>query len=61
MVPGIKSDRTSPAERLREKLEKKFPAYGAMLAEGMTPAEADRALETGGAISELDLLKLYSQ
>ncbi len=45
--------------RLCERLTGEFPGYPGLLAEGMTPTEADRTLTERGSISENDLVKLY--
>ena len=48
-------------EELKRAVQERCPEYGELLAEGMAPADADRALAERGAVSENDLLAIYSR
>ena len=48
-------------EELKRAIQERCPEYGELLAEGMAPADADRALAERGVISENDLLAIYSR
>ena len=48
-------------EELKRAIQERCPEYGELLAEGMAPADADRALAERGAVSENDLLAIYSR
>lgn len=48
-------------EELIRAVQERCPEYGELLAEGMAPADADRALAERGAVSENDLLAIYSR
>ncbi len=48
-------------EELKRVILERCPEYGELLAEGMAPADADRTLAERGAVSENDLLAIYSR
>lgn len=48
-------------EELKRVIQERCPEYGELLAEGMAPADADRTLAERGAVSENDLLAIYSR